>query len=131
MGLDNAQNRVNKCFQIPSVAAGTDDQHMLWRVPAAFVITAIYFTDYAGIAADGSNTTVLAVSKGASTVIADWDTTTAADEALTAKTPASVPIETDQENLAAGDVLFFSKTDTGSGKAIDGFSVQIDGYFPN
>lgn len=131
MGLFNEQGRINKCFTIPTTAAGTDDQHMLWRVPAAFVITAVYFTDYTGIAADGTDKTTLAVSKGASTVIADWNTDSGADGALTAKTPASVPIESGQADLAAGDVLFFSKTDAGSGKGIDGFNVQIDGYFPN
>ena len=131
MGLDNAQSRVSLCFPIPTTAAGTDDQHMLWKVPAAFVITSVFFTDYTGIAADATNVTTLAVSKGTSTVIADWDTTTGADGALTAKTPQSIPIEAGEDELAADDVLFFSKADAASGKGIDGFCVQIDGYFPN
>jgi hypothetical protein len=130
MGLFNEQSRISLCFTIPTTAAGTDDQHMLWVVPAAFIITAVKFVDYAGIAADDTDYTTLAVSKGTSTVIADHVTkTTGGQGALTAKTAVTVAIETGEDDLAAGDVLFFSKADGGSGKGIDGFLVQIDGYY--
>lgn len=132
MGLDNAQNRVSMSFPMPDVAANATLARMLWVAPAAFVITAIKFVDYGGVAQDATDHVTLAVKKGASTVIADWATVASTgDGALTAKTAATVPIETNQQNLAAGDALFFTKALAAAGKALTGFIVQIDGYYPN
>lgn len=112
---------------IPTTAAGTNWDGMAWQARADLTITKVYLADHTGIAADGSNYTVIDLYNETKTeTIADWSTLSSADGALTAKTFADVPIETDTGDVAAGDVLTVGKADTGTGQAATGMLLIVE-----
>ena len=129
MALDAVDSAQVHSVSVPlgTVAAGTDTKLMAFVAPKALTIQAVKLVDVAGIAADATDYTTIALyNETGSATVADWSTVTGGDGALTALTAASIPLEAGEATLTAGDVLSVTKTDAASGKATDDAVVQID-----
>lgn len=101
-----------------AVAAGTDDTLYLCNPhPYAIELKTVYFVPHNTSAANATNYTTLALKKGSTAVITAVTTETVA---LTAGTVAAKTVLGVGGSLvlATGEVLAFSKTDSGTGVAV-------------
>lgn len=76
-------------------------------------ITRVDYYNQTGLAADASNTFKVQLKAG-STLIAEWDTTTGQDGAITADTFLSLPLESGATIVDASSVLSLVLDETGT-----------------
>lgn len=110
---EHLQERMTTSYAHAALTATTTDK--FFKVTRrARVVSAVYFNK-TGLAADASNYFAVQIKNG-STVCASWSTQTSAQGALVADTPTTVPLSATDSNLvlAAGDVLSFAATETGT-----------------
>lgn len=101
----------------PTVAAGTNEDWVLYRAVTHGQVLGAYFSNGANLTGHATNYTTVSVRKGSTTV---------ASRAFTAGNDATadVPVELElasssaDRKFAPGDVLTFRKADSGTGMAI-------------
>lgn len=126
MGLFNDMTS----FIIPIVLGdiNADTNALCFKAPKAMKIKSVYFGVGSNVAQSDSNYVVAALKNGASTV-ADYSTkTTGGDGALTADTPVTVPLETGEDTIDAGDIIKLDIDLTGT-TILNEAWFQIEGYY--
>ena len=103
----------------PLKAAGGTDLELGCAIgPYPVLIKSIHLIDTDGIAS--ATDAVKFEVKNGSTVIADWDTATGQDGALTADTAVDLTINAGTNFIAANGAIKVTTTNASSGKAVEG-----------
>lgn len=109
-------------MDVTAAASARTIYHRLGGTAKVRIVSAYLVPDQ-DVAADAANTTTLALKTGANVAglatLDDHDTTTGQEGALTAGTPVQLEAAVGTE-IDAGDLIAFTKTDAGTGKAFSG-----------
>ncbi len=109
------QQTFHKTFEHIQVTATTTVKKFKNKTGRQIKITSVQYLNVTGLAADASNTFVIALKQG-SVVVADWDTTTGQEGTVTADTHMNMTLSSTAADLIIeiDEILSVVLTETGT-----------------